>query len=63
MELRMQLDAQLSTFGFNPQPPLSLSIGLGNMNAGVPYGELSPGGPVAGLQGGDLAGDGFSLGD
>ncbi|KAL2796015.1 hypothetical protein BJX66DRAFT_336287 [Aspergillus keveii] len=63
MELRMQLDAQLSTFGFIPQPHPSLPIGLGDVNAGVPHGELNPGESSSGLQENDLVGDGFNLGD
>ncbi|KAL3444514.1 hypothetical protein BJX65DRAFT_297640 [Aspergillus insuetus] len=63
MELRIQLDAQLSMFGFIPQPHPSLPIGLGDVNAGVPHGELNPGEPSSDLQENDLVGDGFNLGD
>ncbi|KAJ0415257.1 hypothetical protein BJY00DRAFT_327169 [Aspergillus carlsbadensis] len=63
MELRMQLDAQLSSFGFNLQPPPALPVGFGDADAGVSQGGLDPGAPAPGLQEGDYAAEGFSLGD
>ncbi|KAL4908268.1 hypothetical protein BDW74DRAFT_174955 [Aspergillus multicolor] len=58
LALRMELDSQLSTFGFQPPPLPPLSAGNGVSDEG--YGSTVAA-PIS--QGGDASGDMFSLGD